>query len=655
MLGVNLSGAEFGGSGDKYGWDYKYPTLKDLAFYADKGITLFRLPVKWERLQPTAGGELDKAELGRLLEFLDNAQKVGGKIIVDIHNFGRYDGKAIGSKDVPIKTFADFWSKLASAIGDKVAVYGYDLMNEPHGMPSKTTWPDAAQAATDAIRALGDTHAIFVEGEAWAGAANWAAKNPFLKVNDPLDNIVYEAHLYFDKDASGTYKGSYDAEKASADLGEKRLKSFVSLLDANNAKGFIGEFGVPSDDQRWQVVLDNFLNVMNRHGLSGTYWGAGSWFNGYNVGLLDKAGNPKASLETLLAHVSASNNVGVGSDVDTELVALPKLNTAPVAANDVLKIVSGESGTGNVLTNDTDANKDALTATLKTGPAHGTVTLAADGSYIYKAVAGYSGTDSFIYTASDGTASSTATVALTVKPAPIEVQSIPAVLTGLLERAGTLDGTASSSNTLTGIKGHNTFYFDLEAKSGTDRITNFERDDILVLKGMLNDNNGDGIINFSKNKLSLGDMDKVTMKGVSSLRYLGTDDEGLSVYANAAVKPKGAIEGTIGDDTLGDTATAAKKSVFFYDTSLDIHLGDDKIVNFDSNDLFVTTTALSNTKLDNSGTVTLTGASGSLGTVDFNAVTVGALEFDGSVTRSGVTYYVYSQEGSSVGIADLTF
>jgi hypothetical protein len=53
--------------------------------------------------------------------------------------------------------------------------------------------------------------------------------------------------------------------------------------------------------------------------------------------------------------------------------------------------------------------------------------------------------------------------------------------------------------------------------------------------------------------------------------------------------------------------------------------------------------------------VTLTGASGSLGTVDFNAVTVGALEFDGSITRSGVTYYVYSQEGSSVGTSDLAF
>lgn len=321
MLGVNLSGAEFGGSSDKYGWDYKYPTLKDLTYYADKGITLFRLPVKWDRLQPELGGELNLAELGRLLAFLDNAEKVGGKVIIDIHNYGRYDGKAIGSKDVPIATFADFWSKLASTIGDKPAVYGYDLMNEPHGMPTKTAWPDAAQAATDAIRAVGDTHTIFVEGEGWAGASNWTRDNPFLKVEDPLDNLVYEAHLYFDKNGSGTYQGSYDAEKASPDLGEKRLQSFVSWLEANNARGFIGEFGVPSDDPRWQVVLDNLLQVMNDYGLSGTYWGAGSWFNGYNVGLLDKSGKPKASLDTLLNHVATGREVGVGSEA-TGLAAI---------------------------------------------------------------------------------------------------------------------------------------------------------------------------------------------------------------------------------------------------------------------------------------------------------------------------------------------
>ena len=47
--------------------------------------------------------------------------------------------------------------------------------------------------------------------------------------------------------------------------------------------------------------------------------------------------------------------------------------------------------------------------------ANGTVTLAADGSFTYTPAANFNGTDSFTYTASDGTAvSSVATVTMTV-------------------------------------------------------------------------------------------------------------------------------------------------------------------------------------------------------------------------------------------------
>ncbi|VWX50697.1 hypothetical protein NOVOSPHI9U_300001 [Novosphingobium sp. 9U] len=244
-------------------------------------------------------------------------------------------------------------------------------------------------------------------------------------------------------------------------------------------------------------------------------------------------------------------------------------------------------------------------------------------------------------------------MSVTVKAPPSTNLSLPN--SDLVQRAGTLDGSASSSDKLTGVKGHNSFFFDYDGKSGSDQITNFERDDVLVLKGMLADGNGDGLIAFSKSKLSLGGTDKVTITGVSALRYLGTDEAGLSVYANAAVKPKGAIEGTIGDDALGGALPAAKKAVFFYDTGLDIHLGDDRIDNFDSNDLLVTTSALSSTKLDNHGSINLAGVSEDLGTIDFNGAQVGGLEFDGSVTHGGMTYYVYSQEGSSVGLADLAF
>jgi VCBS repeat-containing protein len=69
-----------------------------------------------------------------------------------------------------------------------------------------------------------------------------------------------------------------------------------------------------------------------------------------------------------------------------------------------------------VLANDTDADNDLLTAVLETAPTNGTLTLNADGSFIYTPTANFSGTDSFTYRANDGTANSNnlATVAIAI-------------------------------------------------------------------------------------------------------------------------------------------------------------------------------------------------------------------------------------------------
>src|SRR5262249_28876582 len=57
----------------------------------------------------------------------------------------------------------------------------------------------------------------------------------------------------------------------------------------------------------------------------------------------------------------------------------------------------------------------SLSAALVTGPAHGSLTLNADGSFSYTPSLNYSGADSFSYEASDGSlASSVATVSITV-------------------------------------------------------------------------------------------------------------------------------------------------------------------------------------------------------------------------------------------------
>jgi hypothetical protein len=95
-------------------------------------------------------------------------------------------------------------------------------------------------------------------------------------------------------------------------------------------------------------------------------------------------------------------------------------NAAPVAANDSYSVarngrlvVGPEQG---VLANDTDANGDALTGILLTTTEHGTLQFNANGSFIYRPNAGYSGNDSFGYRANDGLSNSNrARVRITVQ------------------------------------------------------------------------------------------------------------------------------------------------------------------------------------------------------------------------------------------------
>jgi VCBS repeat-containing protein len=76
-------------------------------------------------------------------------------------------------------------------------------------------------------------------------------------------------------------------------------------------------------------------------------------------------------------------------------------------------------GAPGVLANDTDAENDALTAVLVKGPAHGQLTLNADGSFNYTPNTGYYGSDSFTYAAQDRDGpSAPAAVSLTVTGAP---------------------------------------------------------------------------------------------------------------------------------------------------------------------------------------------------------------------------------------------
>lgn len=109
-----------------------------------------------------------------------------------------------------------------------------------------------------------------------------------------------------------------------------------------------------------------------------------------------------------------------GFDSATVNVAVANINDMPVANNDNYNM--NQDTTLNVpapgvLTNDTDADGDTLTATyvVGNGPNNGTLTLNADGSFSYTPDAGFTGMDTFNYVANDGSVdSNVATVTITI-------------------------------------------------------------------------------------------------------------------------------------------------------------------------------------------------------------------------------------------------
>ncbi|ETC90424.1 glycoside hydrolase family 5 protein [Xanthomonas hortorum] len=284
--GVNLSGAEFASS-KKPGIlnkDYMYPATSDYTYFAGVGMNTIRLPILWERLQPSARGELDPAQLALVQQAVARAKASGMYLVLDIHNYAKYNGYKIGSSEVQNATFADLWRRLALVFrNDNAVIFG--LMNEPNGV-SASGWAGSAQAAIDAIRATGANNLILVPGVLWTGAHSWSSltsdgysnATALASIYDPLNNYAFEVHQYLDADSSGTTNVCVNSS-----IGADRLRSFTEWLRAHHKRGFLGEFGSASN-KTCNSALYGMLKYMQRNDdvwLGWTWWAAGAWWGSY--------------------------------------------------------------------------------------------------------------------------------------------------------------------------------------------------------------------------------------------------------------------------------------------------------------------------------------------------------------------------------------
>ncbi len=302
--GVAIAGLDFGGG---RGDDFVMADQATYTYFANKGFDLFRVAITWERIQPTLGGSLSSKFLGLLkanVQYAKNASS-NAKVVIDIHNYAKYDKKGIDSSGGPTTAdFIDLWEKLSNEFKNDGTVYAYGLMNEPVGV-SQEKWFEISQKAVTAIRRNGDKKLISVCGPSWAGAHSWPTGSaPW--INDPEKNIMYEAHQYFDRDCSGTYEDTYaDLTFVVNDLpnrGVELTTGFVNWCNKYKVRGFIGEFGVPNNDARWMKVLDNFMKLLQENGVSSTYWAGGTGWGNYPLSIQPRNGGDAMQMATLVKY-----------------------------------------------------------------------------------------------------------------------------------------------------------------------------------------------------------------------------------------------------------------------------------------------------------------------------------------------------------------
>lgn len=309
----------------EYMVDYGYDT-QSIGYFTAKGMNVIRLAFLWERVQTAPMAALDEVELGRIDGFVEAANEQGASVILDVHNFARYQQSQavplpnptpapdiVGSPALPATAFADLWSKLASHFeGNQRVVFG--LMNEPYDMPTMQ-WVGAANAALASIRAAGAQNIVLVPGNNWTHGFDWNAASEsatdrvsnsvgLADITDPGNNYLIEVHQYFDDNNSGVCVGRT--------VGELALGDVTGWLRDNHRQGFLGETG-SGPDEVCLAALDDALSYVeaNRDVWVGwAYFSGGQGQEGVPLSIQpDESGADRPQMGVLVRHMAPAGNV----------------------------------------------------------------------------------------------------------------------------------------------------------------------------------------------------------------------------------------------------------------------------------------------------------------------------------------------------------
>ncbi|KZO93297.1 glycoside hydrolase family 5 protein [Calocera viscosa TUFC12733] len=288
--GVNTAGYDFSVSTDGYDTlPYAQPPLYQYPYFSLEGANLYRIPFAWQLATPTLGGALNTTWLAEYDQNVQAALATYAFVIVDVHNYARWNGEIINQGGPTIEQFASMWSQMAAYYkSDERVIFG--IMNEPHDLPDDTLWPPAVQGAINAIRAAGaNTQYILMPGSNYTSAAAMpTVMGPLLlNITDPAtpgstEYLLFDVHQYLDYDNSGTHS-------ACVTNNTEILSTLVTWLKANGGRqAILSETGGGRNDSTCYTNLGEelaFVKDNYPYMVGFSTWAAGAFDTTYILSL----------------------------------------------------------------------------------------------------------------------------------------------------------------------------------------------------------------------------------------------------------------------------------------------------------------------------------------------------------------------------------
>ncbi|MBS1371449.1 MAG: cellulase family glycosylhydrolase [Lentisphaeria bacterium] len=238
-------------------WQLYLPKSESLAVYRER-----------------VAGALDDVQ-----KALELSQKYGLKLVIDLHpspNLGLVMGTPEGREFLK-----EFWRGAVKRYRNHPALWGYDILNEPHARvlgPGDPSWPRIAEELIRLIRELDPETPIIVEAENMAAPQSLE----YLPVFD-YPNIYYSIHMYIPGELThqldrraGVFHG-YPSPAWNKEYLRGWLERTREFQRKSGARIFVGEFGCV----RWAPgagrYLSDLIELFEEYGWDWCYHAFREW------------------------------------------------------------------------------------------------------------------------------------------------------------------------------------------------------------------------------------------------------------------------------------------------------------------------------------------------------------------------------------------